>query len=253
VKRSPIATARRTVRRAATWRPKTRPEQPIDIAQLISPLRYDVLVRAQFFDLVLEIGEDAYEDLDLVVERAAGSPYHVWWEQVAIPRFFPWIGKDPARLAASFRERVGDSVRLHRSFRARGYDPAHPIVLRGTKSATDSDTGLRIEGRLHVGDGGHRTALLLSAGQLLDPAMCLVDWRPRPYLIDNTAILVPALGVGREDYVRFLAAGYGASATGDLDTLLADLRGRDAAAGTATAVEVAAVAAKHLGVTQAKS
>ena len=38
--------------------------------------------------------------------------------------------------------------------------------------------------------------------------MCLVDWRPRPYLIDNTAILVPALGISREDYVRYLAAGY---------------------------------------------
>jgi hypothetical protein len=253
VKRSPIATARRTVRRAATWRPKTRPEQPIDIAQLISPLRYDVLVRAQFFDLVLEIGEDAYEDLDLVVERAQGTPYHVWWEQVAIPRFFPWISKDPAQLTASFRERVGDSVRLHRSFRARGYDPAHPIVLRGTKTATQSDTGLTIEGRLHVGDGGHRTALLLSAGQQLDPAMCLVDWRPRPFLIDNTAILVPALGITRDDYVRYLAKGYGATPTNDLDALLADLREQDTSAGTSTAREVAAVAAKHLGVSKAQS
>jgi hypothetical protein len=249
VKRSPIATARRTVRRAATWRPKTRPEQPIDIARLVSPLRYDVLVRAQFFDLVGEIGEDAYEDLDLVLEAAQGSPYHVWWEQVAIPRFFPWVGKDPAQLAASFRERVGDSVRLHRSFRARGFDPAHPIVLRGTKTALASDTGLEIQARLHVGDGGHRTALLLSAGLLLEPAMCLVDWRPRPYLIDNTAILVPALGIGRADYVRFLAAGYDAAPTGDLDELLADLFGRDPVA----AAEVAAVAARHLGVSRAKS
>jgi hypothetical protein len=249
VKRSPIATVRRTVRRAATWRPKTRPEQPIDIRQLISPLRYDVLVRAQFFDLVGEIGEDAYEDLDLVLEAAQGSPYHIWWEQVAIPRFFPWVGKDPAQLAASFRERVADSVRLHRSFRARGFDPAHPIVLRGTKTALSSDTGLEIQARLHVGDGGHRTALLLSAGLLLEPAMCLVDWRPRPYLIDNTAILVPALGIDRDDYVRFLAAGYGAPATGDLGELLADLRGRDRVA----AAEVAAVAARHLGVSQAKS
>jgi hypothetical protein len=249
VKRSPIATARRTVRRAATWRPKTRPEQPIDIAQLISPLRYDVLVRAQFFDLVGRIGEDAYEDLDLVLEAAQGSPYHIWWEQVAIPRFFPWVGKDPAQLAASFRERVGDSVRLHRSFRARGFDPAHPIVLRGTKTALASDTGLEIQARLHVGDGGHRTALLLSAGLLLEPAMCLVDWRPRPYLIDNTAILVPALGIERDDYVRFLAAGYDAAPTGDLDELLAELNGRDPVA----AAEVAAVAARHLGVSQAKS
>jgi len=249
VKRSPIATAKRTVRRATTWRPKTRPEQPIDIAQLISPLRYDVLVRAQFFDLVGEIGEDAYEDLDLVLEAAEGSPYQIWWEQVAIPRFFPWVGKDPEQLAASFRERVADSVRLHRSFRARGFDPAHPIVLRGTKAPLRSDTGLELRARLHVGDGGHRTALLLSAGLLLEPAMCLVDWRPRPYLIDNTAILVPALGVGREDYLRFLAVGYGAAPTGNLDELLADLRHRDPAA----AAEVAAVAARHLGLSKAKS
>lgn len=249
MKRSPLATARRTVRRAATWRPKTRPEQPIDIATLISPLRYDVLVRAQFFDLVARLGEDAYEDLDLVLEAADGSPYQIWWETVAIPRFFPWVAKDPVQLAASFRERVGDSVRLHRSFRARGFDPAHPIVLRGTKAPLASDTGLQIQGRLHVGDGGHRTALLLSAGLQLEPAMCLVDWRPRPYLIDNTAILVPALGISREDYVRFLAAGYRAAPTGDLDALVADLQGRD----PVVAAEVQAVAARHLGLSPAAS
>lgn len=242
MKRSATATVRRTVRRAVTWRPKTRPDEPVDIDQLISPLRYDVLVRAQVFDLVTAMGEAAYTDTDELVAAARESSYWVWFRDVAMARFRPWVLKDPEVLEQQFRERVESAAVLHRSFRARGFDPAHPVTLRGCHAAVATDSGLRVNRRLHVGDGGHRTALLLSAGQQLHPGMYRVDWRPMPQLIDNTAVLLPALGVEPAAYISFLARGYGVT-TSDLDVLLSELETRH----DGSAAEAREVAARHLG------
>jgi hypothetical protein len=245
VKRSPIATARRTVRRAGTWRPKSSPQETVDIRRLISPLRYDVLIRAQLFDLVRESGHGApgsSPDLDQLVAAAHDSAYFVWFRDVAMTRFRPWVLKDPDLLEQQFRERVESAAALYRSFSDRGFDPAHPVTLRGVRKPLSTDSGLRLDRQLHVGDGGHRLALLLSAGQGLQPGAYRVDRRPQAQLIDNTAVLVPALRLARDEYVRFLAQGYGLD-TDDLDALLDQLRGR----GDGSDQEAAAVASHHLG------
>ena len=246
MKRSPVATARRTVRRATTWRPKTAPDSPVDISALISPLRYDVLVRAQLFDLVRLQSESVSSDPDALVEAARASAYFTWFEQVAMDRFRPWVLLDPDLLSSQFRERVLSAAALYRSYRQRGFDPAHPVTLRGTKGSMATDSGLTIGKTLHVGDGGHRLALLLSDGQDLSAGTYRVDWRPLDHLIDNTAVLVPALQLRAGDYARFLAPGYGCEPTTDLDELLAEVRHRDPQAGR----EIAAAAERHLGSTR---
>jgi len=202
VKRSAKATVRRTLRRAVTWRPKRRGTQPIRVAELISPMRYDVLVRAQFFQF-LE-GRPDGEPVDALVEAAWQEPYAAWFREVAMRRFRPWVLDDPGQLERSFRERVLSARALLRSYNSRGFDPRNPVTLRLTSGVSLSDTGIRTTRTVHVGDGGHRLALLLHDGADLAPWMYRLDPRPMA-VIDNTAILVSALGLTENAYTRFLA------------------------------------------------
>ena len=65
-----------------------------------------------------------------------------------------------------------------------------------------------VVGRLHVGDGGHRLALLLRRDEVLRPKEYLVDPRPQKAILDNTAILAPALSLPESTYARFLSPGF---------------------------------------------
>lgn len=248
MKRSASATARRTLRRASTWRPKARGTEDVDIAALISPLRYDVMVRAGFFAFLADGGASLRRDPDALVEAARDLPYAAWFRSVAMTRFRPWVLQDAALLDAQFRERVLSALALWESFRAKGFDPAHPVTLRAASGPLPTDTGLSIDRRLHVGDGGHRLALLLSAGLPLAAGQYRVDRRPQRLLIDNTAVLMPQLGLPRAEYVRFLARGYGAEDHEDGAALEAAVRDRD----PRRADELAAVRACHQGLVQGR-
>jgi hypothetical protein len=216
VKRSAKATVRRTLRRAVTWQPKRLGDAPIQVAHLISPFRYDVLVRALFFDFLEERPVD--EPAGSLVEAAWQEPYAVWFREVAMHRFRPWVLTDPQELERTFRDRVVSARALLQSYRGKGFDPASPVTLRLTTGVSVSDSGARTSRTVHVGDGGHRLALLLHDGAELAPWMYRLDPRPMP-LIDNTAVLVPALGLTEDAYTRFLAAGYTGRECSSLDQL----------------------------------
>jgi hypothetical protein len=239
-----MATARRTVRRATTWRPKTVGRQDVDIAWLISPLRYDVLVRAQLFSFFAhrpDVDPDELDEREALVADARRLPYATWFRSVAMARFRPWVLDDPVVAEQQFRERVLSALALWRSFRDRGFDPHHPITLRATDGPRRTDSGLTVDRRLHVGDGGHRLALLLSAGQPLSAALYRVDHRPQRTLIDNTAVLVPALGLDDKEYVRFVSRGYAPTEYTDASLLLHDVRVAD----SRRADELASVLLRH--------
>jgi hypothetical protein len=215
--------------------------QDIDIAWLISPLRYDVVVRAQLFTFVAGCGTAERGDPEALVEGARRLPYATWFRSVAMARFRPWVLSDPVLMEQQFRERVLSALSLWRSFRDRGFDPDHPVTLRGTDGPLRTDTGLLVDRRLHVGDGGHRLALLLSAGLPLPAELYRVDRRPQRMLIDNTAVLVPALGLDDEEYVRFVSRGYAPTEYTDAAKLVRDVRLADAR----RADELASVVARH--------
>jgi hypothetical protein len=227
VKRSGKATAARTVRRAVTWRPKRRGDRAIRVAELISPLRYDVLVRAQFFEFLA--GRPAGESADELVEAARDEPYAVWFREVAMARFRPWVLTDAGAFQSNFSERVLASRDLLTSFTAKGFDSRTPVTLRVGSGVQVADSGARVSRTIHVGDGGHRLALLLQSGLDLEPDMYRLDPRPMP-LIDNTARLIGPLGLGDEEYCRFLAAGYTQAPCQDLQTLCAVVASEDASA-----------------------
>ncbi|CCH79114.1 hypothetical protein BN12_4000006 [Nostocoides japonicum T1-X7] len=205
MKRSAAATLRRTLRRGVTWRRKWDGNEEICIERLISPLRYDVAVRAQFFAFL-----NACEDLSDadVTEAARSQPYRVWFERVAMPRFRPWTLADSNLLESQFDERVLRSRSMARSFRDKGFDSRTPVMLRYHRGDVVTDSGVHVSAHLHVGDGGHRLALLMGSGQPLQPAQFRVDPRPTSFVIDNTAILAEALDLSEAEYTRFVSAGY---------------------------------------------
>lgn len=236
--RSLPATVRRTVRRAVTWRPKRGGDRPLDIAELVSPFRYDVLVRAALFDAIE--ARPAGASLDDLVRSVATHPYAVWFREVELRRFYPWVLSDEAAVAAAYHDRVARAVRTFESFRAHGFDPARPVTVRVAKAPRRSDSGVLVAKTRHLGDGGHRLALLMRTTAVLEPHMYRLDPRPAP-VIDNTAILVPALGVGEAEYARFLARTFVGSG---VDTL-GELRARVARERPVRAAELEALVLAH--------
>lgn len=238
MQRSATATLRRTLRRTVTWRPKRLGRRPLRIEQLISPLRYDVLVRASFFEF-LAARPAGESDSDLVA-AAAEEPYAVWFRDVAMTRFRPWVLKDPEALEENFRERVLASRALRESFEANGFDRSRPVTLRVSRGELVADSGAVITRTVHVGDGGHRLALLLQTGSALLPGMYRLDPRPMP-LIDNTSVLLGPLRVTDDDYLAFIGKGYTEQPFHDERSLLQVVRDADPAAGT----ELESVLAVH--------
>lgn len=206
------------MRRAATWRPKHDGTESVDVARLISPFRYDVVVRAQLFDAVAARPDG--QSMDEFVSSVAEHPYAVWFREVELRRFFPWVLNDPRDVADAYAARVERAVRTFESFQQRGFDPRQPIMLRRLARPTVSDSGVLVPRVLHLGDGGHRLALLHRSGGLLEPSMHRIDPRPSK-VIDNTAILAPALRLPEREYAAFLSLGFLDASVDSLDALWA--------------------------------
>ncbi len=233
-------TLRRTSRRAVTWRPKHRGDTTLDIASLIRPFRYNVVVRASIFDVI-----DAERPSDLEVLEFAASlvdhPYAVWFREVELRRFFPWVLSDDELVQRSFTRRVGQAVRTFSSVEQGGFDTGHPVTLRRVRLPRTSDKGVPVNDVLHVGDGGHRLALLLRAGLPLSPGMYRVDPR-KAAVIDNTALLRPVLGLSEQQWVDFIGPHFVSTPV----TSLEDLERAVADDCPARAAELSALASAHL-------
>lgn len=205
MKRSALATARRTARRAVTWRPKSNGTRSLEILDLASPLRYDVVVRAEFFEWLADQSGDR-TDAELA-QGARDLPYRTWFTHVAMARFRPWVLRDPLALEEQFTERVRTARRLAESMAEHGFDPSTPVTLRRTHGSVVADSGAATSRSLHVGDGGHRIALVLAGTGRLEPHMYRVDPRPMPVL-DNTAVLARELAIDEATYTRFVSRAF---------------------------------------------
>jgi hypothetical protein len=197
-------------------------DEPVDLAELVSPLRYDVLVRARFLELLGERLDRVDTDLDGVVREAAAHPYHTWFNTIALPRYRPRTAASERRRQQAFRERVLRSAALLVSFRRHGFDPRYPVSLRTAAPGAATSSGKVVPRRLYAGDGCHRLALLLAAGQgVLEPAWYRVRAEPLAAPLDNTHTLLGVLRVEPTDYYRFLSMGYGlAELATDRESLL---------------------------------
>ena len=124
--------------------------EPVPIDHLVSPLRYDILVRQRYLEVVREQRSLADEDFQAFMELSRQQPYYTWFTRVVVPSGnHPEIVHDEERLAAAFERRVRRSVELHDSFESTGYDTRRPIILRTGRQITPTATGKHLA-RRHV-------------------------------------------------------------------------------------------------------
>jgi hypothetical protein len=113
-------------------------DEGIEIAALICPLRYDVIVRQEFYRFY-EANRDLYEaEFDAFVRLATQSSYYTWYTASEVVRCSPYLqGKDEL-LRAGFEEQIRRAVALYEELMERGFDPKFPIILRKARAGTAS-------------------------------------------------------------------------------------------------------------------
>src|SRR5581483_7345300 len=195
-------------------------DHPLDIDRLISPLRYEVLVREEYFRFLGDHLDLYHDDLEAFTALAHREPYYAWFRTVAIHRIRPGAAGG-AELEDAFRERLAKTTRLFLGFSERGFDPRYPIVLRTAGPVAETETGKSVRGRLFPSDGCHRLALLrLTGHRRLQPEWYRIrterGWQPP----DNTGTLITALGLSPAAYFEFLSLGYTAGVHDNQDDLL---------------------------------
>jgi hypothetical protein len=214
-----------TSSRATRWRvslqrrlrlDRGRPGQDsLDIRALVSPFRYDVIVRSQFFRF---LRTHAGEPLPALLQAARAEPYFAWFTHVECARFFPRLLEDPDGLNDRFDHRVQRALNTMASFDAVGFDLRRPVTLVSTSGQQVTDSGAPVSQPLHIADGCHRLALLLTAGKDLEPEMYRVHPARGP-ILDNTRILLQHLEVTDDEYVRFLSYRFAPLPQSDLSAL----------------------------------
>ena len=184
--------------------------EPIPIDHLISPLRYDIVVREKYFELVRERRALAEEDFHAFMELSRQHSYFTWFTESVIPDSnHPEILGDAEQVNAAFERRVRRSIELHDAIESTGYDRRRPIILRAGSEIAPTSTGKRVARRVYAGDGCHRLARLRMAGvDVLEPDMYRVRNAPVFTPRDDTAPLIGALAISRRDYFSFLSLSY---------------------------------------------
>jgi len=194
---------------------------PADLYELVSPLRYDVLVRAEYFAFLAEHLALFESDFEAYFAAALGHPYYTWFTTIALPRFRPRDAASEERRHAAYRQRLRDAASLYRSVQEHGFDGGrYPLLLRAVPPGAATASGKLVPRRLYGGDGCHRLALLLHLGhRTLPPAWYRVRTVAAP--LDNTGQLLGPLRVPAAAYYRFLALGYaGGAPLDDREALL---------------------------------
>jgi len=190
----------------------------VRIAPLISPLRYDIVVRRDFLS---GLKERLGAPLPELAAWAKTTPYWNWFRDVRWVRSSRRLHALHVGIDAAFEARVAAAAALCRSFARRGFDERFPINLKSADRVLGTQTGKRAEAQLFAGGGCHRIALLWIAGAR--------ELQPSQYIVHHYRELVPhdntwplrALFAGRgSEYVRFVSSAYMGSEMEDADALL---------------------------------
>jgi hypothetical protein len=184
-----------------------RESVPID--DLLSPLRYDILVRERYFALLRERRALAADDFGAFIELSRQHPYYAWFTQVVIPEYRSEMVGDAERVDAAFERRVRGCIELHDAFESAGYDKRRPIILRTGRQIAPTLTGKRLARRMYAGDGCHRLACLRAAGvEVLEPGMYRLHVAEVLTPRDDTALLLRLMAINPREYFSFLSLSY---------------------------------------------
>ncbi|MEK6326231.1 MAG: hypothetical protein AABM66_01740 [Actinomycetota bacterium] len=203
--------------------------EPVPIDHLVSPLRYDIIVRERYFAFLRERRALAEEDVEDFMELSRRQPYFAWFSRIVVPSSnHPEIAADPERLNAAFERRVRASIELLDAFESMGYDRRRPIVLRTGRQIAPTLTGKRLARRMYAADGCHRLALLRLKGvNVLESGMYRVRDAKVLTPRDNTAILLDAMPISPHDYFSFLSLSYADREISSEEALLDHVRSTD--------------------------
>jgi hypothetical protein len=188
----------------------------IDVASLVCPLRYDVVVRRDFYAFYAARRELFIADFAAFLDLARQSTYHTWFVDSEIIRCLPHLRGDAEAIEAEFARRVRRAVTLYESVAERGFIHKTPIILKTAEQllppTTDRrgpPTGKLVSARYFLADGCHRLAILMMQGYTLLPAgffhvKCFRKFSP----FDSTSLLAPSLRLDPAAYFTFLSSYY---------------------------------------------
>lgn len=183
-----------------------RPSEPVPVSDLISPLRFDIMIRAEMFDFLEAIPAAERGDHVAVARLARTLRYATWFREIAANYV---LGASPteAELDAAFADRVRKTIQLFEQFERIGLDRRWPITLVH-HDPMETATGKRLRHRLQPVDGCHRLALLWRSGITELPVDACWVFAEHAPAIDNTRTLLQHVPIELNDYYRFIGLGY---------------------------------------------
>jgi hypothetical protein len=183
--------------------------ESIRIDDLLSPLRYDILVRERYFALLREHRALAADDFGAFMELSRQHLYFDWFTRVVIAEYRSEMVGDDQLVDAAFERRVRGCIELHDTFQSAGYDKRRPIILRTGRQIAPTSTGKRLARRMYAGDGCHRLACLRAAGvEVLQPDMYRMHIAEVLTPRDDTALLLRLMAISPGEYFSFLSLSY---------------------------------------------
>ncbi len=188
----------------------------IEIATIVCPLRYDVLVRRDFFSFYASHLDLCDADWDAFVDLTRGTSYYTWYLESEAVRTNAHLRSDPGALELDFEKRIRRAITLYESVQKDGFSTRFPITLKTAKRllppTTDRGgppTGKRVGTKYFLADGCHRLALLMALGFHTLPANYFrVKYYQEFSPFDSTSLLARRLLREPSDYFRYLSTYY---------------------------------------------
>lgn len=178
------------------WLPAEEGPSSLAIRPLVYPLRYDILVRKQFFEFYRRERQAYRADPGGFVRAAQDHEYHRWFTSVLIERFEQGARGDRAKSDALFARWVHKAAALFDSIADTGFDRRFPITPFTGRKIESVPDGVEEGQRYFMGDGCHRLACLMVLGYDELPReytriMCFSTLQP----LDNTSLLAPSMEI----------------------------------------------------------
>ena len=182
--------------------------EQIRIYDLVCPLRYDILIRANFISLIAHSQDVSIDNLDYLLRYPAARAYETWLREIEVRRFFPEKYHEDNLFRKHLIKRIRNLKRLWESIQKRGFDYSSPIKLVSGEEILEVN-GKVLQSSIFAGDGCHRTACLLVLGNdVLEPKEYEIRLRAKLQPLDNTSILLQKLPISMSEYLSFISRGY---------------------------------------------
>jgi hypothetical protein len=190
--------------------------EALSVVELVSPFRYDIVVRQQLFEW-LDRNPDLADDEPALLAGAASQPYRTWFDIFGLQGGAgAWWRR---RAVGTYDDQVRRAVDIWRRF-----DPDAPvldrILVRTVDDGARTTNGKLLSARALPVDGFHRLALCRRHGIASIPAGSYDVLETSRVPVDNTERLLRALKPDLASYLAFLAEGYGVGAAPTVEELL---------------------------------